>query len=289
MQPRLTPQINDGICKMATQTNPHASLLDPHADKLRRIHTIPALVKYLDEELGWPIHVDDWEEAVYNWEAAKSIQNKAAPVSPTGATSLFDFDDDLDALAEASGAPRRPKSRATPAKAAGGKAPSGVAKAATPAAKLPTDISDEQAMCAIRHALAGVPAAGISREALIRAVARELAFVRTSPALKTLLDNAIRRAVRRGVAQNTGGLLSLPVRNMADYDRDHLKAQLLSALRAQGGICAKADAPMLLARFLGFARTGTSITASVKAILSSLVRAKQVESKAGLIRVLPTR
>lgn len=42
--------------------------LDPQADKLRNIHTIPSLVKYLDEELGWPVGVDDWEDAVFEWQ-----------------------------------------------------------------------------------------------------------------------------------------------------------------------------------------------------------------------------
>ena len=56
---------------MATKAGTHpnrSALLDPHADKLRRVHNIPALVNYLNDELGWPIHVDDWEDAVYNWE-----------------------------------------------------------------------------------------------------------------------------------------------------------------------------------------------------------------------------
>lgn len=43
-------------------------LSDPQAEKLRQIHTISALVKYLDEELGWPVGVDDWEEAVFDWQ-----------------------------------------------------------------------------------------------------------------------------------------------------------------------------------------------------------------------------
>ena len=43
-------------------------LNDPQAEKLRHIHNIPALVKYLDEELGWPIAADDWEDAVYDWQ-----------------------------------------------------------------------------------------------------------------------------------------------------------------------------------------------------------------------------
>ena len=50
---------------MATLPKP---LFDPQAEKLRQIHTIPSLVKYLDEELGWPIHVEDWEDAVYDWQ-----------------------------------------------------------------------------------------------------------------------------------------------------------------------------------------------------------------------------
>ena len=50
---------------MATALKP---LLDPQAEKLRHIQSIPALVKYLDEELGWPVGVDDWEEAVFDWQ-----------------------------------------------------------------------------------------------------------------------------------------------------------------------------------------------------------------------------
>lgn len=42
--------------------------LDPEADKLRQIQTIPALVQYLGEELGWPIRVEDWEDAVFDWQ-----------------------------------------------------------------------------------------------------------------------------------------------------------------------------------------------------------------------------
>lgn len=48
--------------------NASKQLSDPQAEKLRQIHTIPALVKYLDEELGWPVSVDDWEDAVFDWQ-----------------------------------------------------------------------------------------------------------------------------------------------------------------------------------------------------------------------------
>jgi hypothetical protein len=50
---------------MATRPN---TALDPLADKLRQVHTIPALVKYLHDELGWPVNVDDWEDNLFDWE-----------------------------------------------------------------------------------------------------------------------------------------------------------------------------------------------------------------------------
>ncbi len=40
----------------------------PQSNPLRHIHTIPTLVGYLQQELGWPIHEDDWEDAVYDWQ-----------------------------------------------------------------------------------------------------------------------------------------------------------------------------------------------------------------------------
>jgi hypothetical protein len=48
--------------------SPPKPLFDPQAEKLRQIHTIPALVEYLDTELGWPVGVGDWEDAVFDWQ-----------------------------------------------------------------------------------------------------------------------------------------------------------------------------------------------------------------------------
>ena len=208
-------------------------------------------------------------------KAASATKKRAAYASPTGASSLFD---DLEDMAGAAGGPDRPKSRATPAKAVGGKASVAAVKADGP--------NDSQLMCAIRRVLASAGGEGLSRDDLIRSTARELGFARTSPALKEALDTAIRRAVRRGIAGNAGGVLTLLARNIDGYNREHLKAQLLAAIRAAGGTCQKADAPLLLARFLGFARTGSSIAAAVDSLVRSLVRARQLESMAGHIHVL---
>ena len=92
--------------------------------------------------------------------------------------------------------------------------------------------------------------------------------------------------MRRGIAENSGGVLTLLVKDIDGYDRDHLKAQFLTAMRAAGGSCAKADAPTLLARALGFARTGAGIAAVVESLLRSLVRAEKLQTKSGLIQVL---
>jgi hypothetical protein len=42
--------------------------LDPLAEKLRTVHTIPELVQYLHDELNWPVNVDDWEDNLFDWE-----------------------------------------------------------------------------------------------------------------------------------------------------------------------------------------------------------------------------
>ncbi len=212
-------------------------------------------------------------------KASSATKKRASVSSPTGATSLFDFDYDLDALAAASGAPPRPKSRATPAaKAAGGKA-SGSATTAD-------GLNDGLLMCAIRRVLVGAGSGGVSRDGLIRSIARQLGFARISPALKAMLDSAIRRAVRRGIAENSCGVLNILVTQIDGYSRDHLTAQLLAAMRAAGSACPRADAPRLLARALGYSRTGAGISAIVESLVRSLVRAKQVESRAGQLRVV---
>jgi Type ISP C-terminal specificity domain len=59
-------------------------------------------------------------------KAATATKKRAGDARNTRAIGLFDSDDDLDELAEAAGAPPRPKARATPAKAAGGKVSTGL-------------------------------------------------------------------------------------------------------------------------------------------------------------------
>ena len=209
-------------------------------------------------------------------KAANATKRRAAPVSPTGATSLFDFDDDLDALAESSGAPPRPKARATPAKAAGGKGSISASRF--------DDITDWQAMCAIRAVLAHAGATVLTRPELVRKTARQLGFARLNPRLSKVLDSAIRRAVRRGIAESSRGELSLVAKTIDGYDRGFLKQHLLSVIT--GSWCDWVDVPIRFARVLGFARTGSKIEELVWSLMRGLRRngQAQMEGRAAAAR-----
>lgn len=145
------------------------------------------------------------------------------------------------------------------------------------------ELDDGAAMCALRAVLAGKGDA-LARDALIRQAARVLGHQRTSKSMAAALDDAIRRAVRRGIAENNGGELSLLVRDIDGYERDHLKLQLVAALRAQRGWVVRTEAPKVLARWMGFARTGAKIVEATESLLRALARSRQVELTGDAVR-----
>jgi Type ISP C-terminal specificity domain len=202
-----------------------------------------------------------------------ALTSAASASSGAGTSSLFDFDDDLDGLAAASGAPPRPKARATPAQAAGGNASKRAANAK--ATLVMSDVADWQVMCAIRAVLARAGAGGLARAELIRQTSREMGNARTSPSIAKQLDDAIRRAVRRGIARNSRGHLTLVARTLDAYALDFLKQRLVEVLA--GPWCERTDVPKRFARCLGFARSGAKIEAQVWLLMKSLRRSGLVE------------
>jgi hypothetical protein len=211
-------------------------------------------------------------------KAAKTSGKKAMPTSPTGATSLFD---DLADMAAAAGDPNPPKAKATPAaKAAGGQAAQSKRLATTkttvtaPQADI-DDVSDAQLMCAIRAVLAS--SGPLPRADLLRHTARHLGFARMGPRIQKVLDDAVRRAVRRGIADNAKGQLSLVAKSIEGYDREFLKQQLLGVLA--GPWWDKADVAVRFARYLGFARLGPKLDETVWGLMRSLVRGGLVEAE----------
>ncbi len=117
----------------------------------------------------------------------------------------------------------------------------------------------------------------LPRPDLIRATARELGFARTSARLGEVLDTAIRRAVRRGIAENSTGELTLVARTIEGYDREFLKQHLLGVIT--GSWCDKAEVPVRFARVLGFARTGPKIEAVVESLLRACLRSRDIEAQ----------
>ena len=50
------------------------------AKKFRSINDFPALVKYLGDELHWPIETDDFEEMTFEYSAAElGLDHQIAP------------------------------------------------------------------------------------------------------------------------------------------------------------------------------------------------------------------
>jgi hypothetical protein len=55
-----------------------ASSVIANADRIRQIKTFPSLVKYLRDELSWPIVADDFEDLTYDWEPEELGIDKAS-------------------------------------------------------------------------------------------------------------------------------------------------------------------------------------------------------------------
>ena len=160
---------------------------------------------------------------------------------------------------------------------------------ARPSAPTPTartsseDLDDGETMCALRSALSEA-SEPVTRDDLVRAAARALGYSRTGARLAEALDDAIRRAVRRGIAANGRGALTLATRSIEDYERDALKTQVLAVVRAQRAWVPREDVPRLLARWLGFGRTGARIVEATESVLRGLVRSGDLQSQDGAVR-----
>ena len=54
------------------------STVNANADRIRQIKTFPSLVKYLRDELNWPIEASDFEDLTYDWEPEELGIDKAS-------------------------------------------------------------------------------------------------------------------------------------------------------------------------------------------------------------------
>lgn len=240
------------------------SLSDDDIAHWRRIYAAldatQALMGQVDQAIaangGWPDafsqkHPPPDPATLAAQPAAKKPRAKRASA---GQSSLFGDANDIEA---GEGKPR-PKARATPVRAA---------RSAGGAAKV--ELDDAASMATLREVLrlADEP---LARKALIQRAAHALGYQRTGPKISAALDDAVRRAVRRGIAVSERGAFHLLARNIRDYERDFLKTQLLACIGRDW--VERKDVARRLARWLGFARTGATIEATVKSLVTSLLR-----------------
>jgi hypothetical protein len=143
------------------------------------------------------------------------------------------------------------------------------------------DFDADQFPCQIRSLFAdGKPR---DRESAIRELREQLGFKRTGHVLREALDNGIRTAVRRGILMSEGGVLKLHLASIDDFDRDFLKEQFMASLGGRAWR-ERAEAARVLARFLGFRRTGPAIEDAARSIINGLLREGRLEARASEIR-----
>ena len=142
-------------------------------------------------------------------------------------------------------------------------------------------VDDDDVMCAIRHAFASSGA--VDRPVAIETVARELDRGQLTPAIHQELDDAIRRAVRRGVLTSEHGRIAPGPSFLGDHDRDFLKDQFIASLRGHAW-AEREDAIRAFARWMGFRRTGPSIDEVSRSLINGLIRDGRLESDGPSIR-----
>lgn len=123
------------------------------------------------------------------------------------------------------------------------------------------------------------------RDAAIRDVARALGYERIGDRIRESLDGDIRAAVRRGILQNANGCLSILCRTIDGYTRDHLVEMLLSDMGGRWWY--RDEIIRATARYLGFRRTGPTITKALKSAINGAIRRGLLESEGPRVRRVP--
>jgi superfamily II DNA or RNA helicase len=149
--------------------------------------------------------------------------------------------------------------------------------------ELRLQLAERNVMCLVRDQLERHGTMQV--DDLIRNLARELGWKRTSQRMKTVLTSFVAAASRRRIAVNRAGVVELYARSIADYDIDFLKDQFLAALSAESaGHVERVDAVRAFARWMGFARTGQRITDTGAVLIRRLIRAGRLAVEGSAIK-----
>lgn len=112
-------------------------------------------------------------------------------------------------------------------------------------------------------------------ETALQDVAKAMGYRRVGSSIRTVLGRDLLTAVRRGILENTDGNYTLLARSLSEYDRNFLKASFLSAIGRSW--VERKEAIRLLARWLGFARTGAAMTEVGRSLINGLIRTGDLE------------
>ncbi|KZD25691.1 AIPR family protein [Tardiphaga robiniae] len=121
------------------------------------------------------------------------------------------------------------------------------------------------------------------RDGAIVELARQFGFRRTGSKVREDIDKLIRTAVRRGILGSNGKGLSLAASKISDYERDFLKDQFVASMPSRAWI-ERTDSIRAFARWLGYRRTGSIITETMRSIIAGLIRETRIESDGSRIR-----
>jgi hypothetical protein len=144
-----------------------------------------------------------------------------------------------------------------------------------------SDVDRADLMCRIRSMFSD--GTERTREDAIVSLARDLGFARTGSRIHDELDNALRTAVRRAIVEGDRGTLRLFARTIDQYERSFLKEQLLASLSGRQWT-EREDVIRDFARWMGYARTGSTIDELSRSLITGLLREGRLESDGSRVR-----
>lgn len=139
------------------------------------------------------------------------------------------------------------------------------------------------ALAAIRSILASPDAReGLTREEVTRRLQEQTDLGRLSFRTREEFENYLITAAMRRISDRKGNVLFLATTSIDDYDLEDVKKYLLAAVGSRW--TDRTQVARLVARYLGFRRTGQKIEDKVKSAINGCIRQGRLESDSGMVR-----
>lgn len=153
---------------------------------------------------------------------------------------------------------------------------------APPRTRLVNEYGVEDVLLYIRDVVKGSDP--VPREDAIREIATLLGAERVGPRIRDLIESALTTASRRAIIETAGRGLVARTHSIDDYDREFLRSALKNVMGRSW--TEQSEAIRAATRWLGFRRTGSTITAAFQSAIRGAIRQRLVERDGTLIRFL---